>query len=233
MRHPAIEPLLILQDREQTRRTLAQQLAAVPGEVAAVKAKIAAENAAIEAAKTEWRELESKKKMLETEIGVLEDKLAKYRTQQSLVKKNDEYQALGHEIETTEAGVSRLEGEELEVMFEIDASKERFAKAEAELKGKIETLEGKLVSLAAKETSLTTELADAEKVYAVSREPLTEKVLRVYDRIASQQMPVCAPITGGNCSGCHLKVSGEVESIARKDEELATCDQCGRIVWWE
>jgi uncharacterized protein len=233
MRHPAIEPLLILQDREQTRRALAQQLAAVPTEVATVKSKIAAEHAAIDAAKTEWRALESKKKSIENDIGSTEDKLAKYRTQQSLVKKNDEYQALGHEIENAEAEISRLEGVELEVMFEIDASKERFAKAEVELKVKIDELEGRLVTLAEREKNLTVELAAAEKVYDSAREPLTDKVLRVYDRIASRQMPVCAPILSGNCSGCHLKVSGEVESVARKDEELATCDQCGRIVWWE
>lgn len=233
MRHPAIEPLLILQNREQTRRDLSQQLRSVPTEVAAVKAKIAAENAAIDAAKTEWRELESKKKMIETEIGSMEGKLAKYRTQQSLVKKNDEFQALGHEIENAEAAVSRMEGEELEVMFEIDASKERFTTTEAKLKREIRDLEAKLVTLAEREKNVTGELAEAEKIYTTAREPLTDKVLRVYDRIASNQMPVCAPITGGNCSGCHLKVSGEVESVARKDEELATCDQCGRIVWWE
>jgi predicted nucleic acid-binding Zn-ribbon protein len=233
MRHPAIEPLLILQDREQTCRNLSQQLHSVPTEVAAVKAKIAAENAAIDAAKTEWRELETKKKMIETEIGSTEDKLAKYRTQQSLVKKNDEFQALGHEIDNAEAAINRMEGEELEVMFEIDASKERFKTTETKLKGEIIDLEARLVSLAERETSLAVELAAAEKIYTTAREPLTDKVLRVYDRIASHQMPVCSPITGGNCSGCHLRVSGEVESIARKDEELATCDQCGRIVWWE
>jgi len=233
MRHPAIEPLLIFQDREQTRLSLAEQLAAVPREVVAVKAKIASEKAAIDAAKTEWRELESKKKMIETEVGSIEGKLAKYRTQQSLVKKNDEYQALGHEIEGSEAMVSRLEGEELEVMFEIDASKARFAKAEVELKREIVELEMKLVNLASRETSLRTELVEAEKVSATARAPLAEKVLRIFDRIAARYMPVCVPIMRGNCSGCHLRVSGEVESIARKDEELAICDQCGRMVWWE
>jgi predicted nucleic acid-binding Zn-ribbon protein len=233
MRHPAIEPLLILQDRELTRRTLARQLAAVPHEIAAVKAKIAAAHAAIDAAKSEWRELESKKKSLENDIGSLEAKLAKYRTQQSLVKKNDEYQALGHEIELTETAISQLEGKELEVMFEIDASKERFVKAEVELKGEIADLEDRLTTFAQRTTNLEGELAQAEQVYGVAREPLTEKVLRVYDRISARQMPICSPIVGGTCSGCHLRVSGEVESVARKDEELATCDQCGRIVWWE
>ena len=53
MRHPAIEPLLILQDREQNRRSLNQNLGAVPGDRARVQAKIDAEKNAIEAAKAE------------------------------------------------------------------------------------------------------------------------------------------------------------------------------------
>jgi predicted nucleic acid-binding Zn-ribbon protein len=30
-----------------------------------------------------------------------------------------------------------------------------------------------------------------------------------------------------------LKVSSEVESDSRKADKLATCDQCGRIVYFE
>ena len=60
--------------------------------------------------------------------------------------------------------------------------------------------------------------------------------LRQYDRIAGRGLPVCVPIRGGKCGGCHLKVSNEVESGARgktSDGRLATCDQCGRLVYWE
>jgi predicted nucleic acid-binding Zn-ribbon protein len=51
-------------------------------------------------------------------------------------------------------------------------------------------------------------------------------------------MPAVVPINGSKCGGCHLKVSGEVESAARGKDAgaagttLATCDQCGRIVYW-
>jgi len=45
-------------------------------------------------------------------------------------------------------------------------------------------------------------------------------------------------LTEGKCGGCHLKVSSEVESAARgktidPTAALPTCDQCGRIVYWE
>src|SRR5471030_701489 len=105
MSSPAIEALLILQDRDTKRLALEQQLKAVPGDIARVEQKIAAEKAAIDTAKQATMELESKKKLLETEIGSANDKLGRYRTQQSMVKKNDEYQALGHQIETTQAEI--------------------------------------------------------------------------------------------------------------------------------
>ncbi|GAB5560594.1 MAG: C4-type zinc ribbon domain-containing protein [Synoicihabitans sp.] len=233
MKHPAIEPLLILQDREQTRRSLTQNLAAVPVERGRVQGKIDAEKDAIEAAKTEWKELESQKKLLETEIGSAEGKLAKYRTQQSLVKKNDEYQALGHEIESTEAEISKLEERELEIMYEIDAAKERFAAAEKELQDNIADYQDRLAVLAEREASLKSELASAEAAVESARGGLDMKPLRLFDQIAPRTFPVCVSANGGKCDGCHLRVSGEVEAVARKGEDLARCDQCGRILWWE
>ena len=212
---------------------------AVPVDIGLVEAKIAAEKAAIETAKQELRELETKKKLLETEIGSAETKLAKYRTQQSLVKKNDEYQALGHEIETTEKAISELEGQELEVMFLIDEAKKKFAAAEAVLKGNIAGHETRIKTLRERAVNLTAEVKVAQADVATARGPVGEPRLRVYDRIAARQMPALVPIVHTDkCGGCHLKVSGDVVSAARGKgadplAALPTCDQCGRIVYWE
>lgn len=236
MRNPVLETLLILQDRDLKRLGLEAQLRAIPGEVALVEQKIAAEKAAIDTARDELRQLESRKKLLETEIGSAEEKAAKYRTQQLSVKKNDEYQALGHEIETTEKAISELEGQELEVMYAIDAAKERFKAAEEVLKANISGHESRIATLRERETSLKAEHATVSGEVQTARGPLGEPALRLYDRIAARQMPVVSPLQGGKCGGCHLKVSSEVESAARGksvDTQLATCDQCGRIVYWE
>jgi predicted nucleic acid-binding Zn-ribbon protein len=233
---PVLEKLLILQDRDAKRLSLEAQLKAVPRDIAAVEGKIAGEKAAIETARLELRELESNKKIIETEIGSAEGKLAKYRTQQSLVRKNDEFQALGHEIETTQATIGDWEGKELEVMYKIDEAKKKFAAAEAELKANIAGHEGRIRTLKERETSLAAELKAAQGDVATARSPLAEPELKLYDRIATKGLPACVPIRGGKCGGCHLKVSSEVESGARgksSDGKLATCDQCGRLVYWE
>lgn len=238
MPSPALEALLILQDRDVKRLGLEAQLKATPLDIAAVERKIAAEKAAIEAARLEVRELETKKKLLETEIGSAETKLAKYRTQQSMVKKNDEYQALGHEIETTEKEISELEGKELEVMYAIDEAKKKFAAAEAELKANISGHEGRIKTLRERATNLAAELTTVQAEVAAARAPVAVPHIRIYDRVAARNMPAVVAIHGLNCGGCHLKISSEVESAARgkgvdPTMALPTCDQCGRIVYWE
>ncbi|MEY2877680.1 MAG: hypothetical protein RLZZ15_60 [Verrucomicrobiota bacterium] len=220
------------------RLGLEAQLKAVPADIARVEAKIAAEKAAIETARTEVRDLEVKKKALENDIGAAEAKLAKYKTQQSLVKKNDEYQALGHEIENTEKEIGDHEGRELEVMYAIDEAKKKFAAAEAELKANITGHESRIRTLRERAASLAAELTTAQAATATAREPLTEPNRRLYDRVAARNMPAVVAINGAKCGGCHLKISSEVESAARGKGldyagALATCDQCGRIVYWE
>jgi len=238
MLSPLLEKLLILQDRDTRRLALEGQLKAVPRDIAAVEQRIAAEKAATDAARNELKELETKKKLIETEIGSVEDKLGRYKTQQSLVRKNDEYQALGHEIEVTEAAIGALEERELEAMYAIDEAKKRFAAAEAEHKTNISGHEGRIRTLREREASLTAELQAAQAEVATARAPVGEPALRLYDRIAVRSMPAVVAIRGAKCDGCHLKVSSEVESASRgKGADpavlLATCDQCGRIVYWE
>lgn len=238
MAHPALESLLILQDRDSKRLSLAAQLKAIPREIALVEQKIAAEKGAIDAAKTELKQLEAQKKMIETEIGSAEAKVGQYRTQQLSIRKNDEYQAMGHQIETMQAQIAELEGRELEIMYAIDEAKKKFAAAEAELKANISGHEARIRTLRERETSLTAELTGAQAEVATARAPIGELRLRIYDRIAVRSMPAVVPLRGGKCGGCHLKVSSEVESAARgkgtdPNAVLPTCDQCGRIVYWD
>jgi uncharacterized protein len=238
MPNPVIQSLLILQDRDLKRIGLEAQLKAVPADIARVEQKIAAEKAAIDVAKAELRDLELKKKAIETDIGAAEEKLGRYRTQQLSIRKNDEYQALGQEINTMQAQIGELEGKELEIMYAIDEARKKFTAAEAELKANISGHETRIRTLRERETSLAAELAAAQGEVATARVPVSEPRLRIYDRIAARNMPAVVAIRGDKCGGCHLKVSSEVESAARGKNvdplaQLPTCDQCGRVVYWD
>ncbi len=216
------------------RLSVEQQLTAVPRDVAAVEAKIAAERQAIETAKAEWHGLEAKKKTLENEIKAAEQKVAKYKTQQLEVRKNDEYRALTHEIETTEGIIGGYEEEELKILYAIDEAKKRFADAEAVLKANISGHEAKIKALREKETQLRAEHEAAVAATNGARTQVPEPQIRLYDRLAKKPgLPVCVPVQGGRCGGCHMRVSSNIEFEARKGENIVTCDQCGRVVYWQ
>src|ERR1017187_9299745 len=177
MPSPTIELLLTLQDRDARRHAIEAQLKAIPREIAAVEQRIAAERAAIDAARGELHELESGKKLLETDIGSAEAQVGRYRTQQLSVKKNDEYQALGHEIENVQKQIDELEGRELETMYAIDDAKRRFSAAEATLKQNIVGHEARIRSMREKDISLAQELKKAVLAVEEARAPVAKPAL--------------------------------------------------------
>ena len=233
MRHPSIEKLLILQELDTQRIRLESDTGLVPGVIRDVEEKIASEKKAIEDARAECRDLETRKKLIETEIGSAQDTLGRYRTQQALVRKNDEYQALGQQIATAEAGIDALEEQALGVMFAIDEARVRQAAAEKVLRDNIAGHEARIAALRGQGDALAAELAAARDAVAGARGRVDAPALRLYDRVAARMQPVVAAVRGGKCEGCHLKISSEAEHAARKGEILATCDQCGRIAWFE
>lgn len=236
MANALLEPLLILQDRDIRRLALEAQLKAVPSDIALVERDINAEKQAIESAKAELKDLETKKKGIENDIGSAEDTLGKYKTQQISVRKNDEYQALGHQIETVQTQIGDLEGRELEIMYSIDSARKRFSEAEAVLKSNIAVHEARIRTLREREANLAAELKTAQAQAAAARAPVAPALLRIYDRVAARGMPAVVPIRASKCGGCHLKVSSEIESAARghsPDGQPPVCDQCGRLVYWE
>jgi uncharacterized protein len=231
---PTIEKLLILQDRDQARLSLEAQLRAVPRDRTAIEQKIAAERAAIDVARGEWQGLEARKKACENEIAAAGETLARYKSQQLQVRKNDEYQALGVEIGHTQEKIDALEEDELKLLYAIDEAKVRFAAAEAESKRNIAGDEARIQALREREATLQAALSGAQTATDTAREPIDEATLRLYDRLATKPgLPAVVPIREGKCEGCHLRISFNVDSEIRRADKVVTCDQCARIVYWE
>lgn len=234
MPSPALEQLLVYQDRDQRRLSLESQIRQVPDDIAAVRRKIEEEKHGLEAAKGALREAEARRKALETEIGLAEQKTARFKTQQLEVRKNDEYQALGHQIEAVQAEVGTLEEKELEAMYAIDEAKKRLKEAEGAVAQAIAAHEGRIKLLQEKDTTMRDQLVALQSDLATARAAVPAPALEAYGRLAKRlPLPVCVPLREQKCAGCHLKVSNGVETDARAGGKLVYCDNCGRLVYWE
>lgn len=230
----ALQALLILQDRDTRRSQLEKALAQVPRERAATEARIAAHRAAVEAARRAVTGLELRRKELEGTIRGIEEQVLRYRSQQLLVKKNDEYQALTHEIERTETERGTAEEAEIRILYDLDTERERVKETEKQVDADIASENAQLARLAEREAHLRAEIAAATAEVEHARSAVVPGILPRYDRLArSVGLPVVVPMRDQKCGGCHLKVSGSVETEARKGAEIVACDNCSRIIYFE
>ena len=97
--HLELEQLLILQDRQQKIRQIQTEIKTLPWERDHLESQRAASAAGVEALKQKGRQVEIERKKLELDVGTRSESIARLKTQQYQTRKNDEFQALGHEIE--------------------------------------------------------------------------------------------------------------------------------------
>src|SRR4051794_17838495 len=182
-----LEKLLILQDRDRKLIQVKEELAHIPYERAELNAKSASTQAGLDAAKTRVKQIESDRKKLELDVDAKKQLIEKYSLQQFQTKKNEEYRALAHEIETCKRGISKLDDQQLELMEQAEAAQKEVAaltQTTAELK---RTLDSRLADLAAREKNLQKEYDDLE----VNRDELAaavdESARSRYERLFKQK----------------------------------------------
>ena len=83
----------------------------------------------LEQAKQHMIQLEVRRKDLDNDVEAKKEQIQKYAQQQLETRKNEEYTALGREIDHVKETISKIEDEELELMEEIDAYKPKIEEA--------------------------------------------------------------------------------------------------------
>jgi len=169
----------------------------------------------------------------ESEVSQKQAQIAKYEQQLLSVKKNEEYQALLHEIDLLKKQISQKEERIIVVLMELDGARERLA----EDKKRIEA-ERTLIDRQCAE--IDKELAEAiasRKELEAKRARLVDEVdpslLSRYARIRANKKtgPAVVPLNGNICTGCHMTVPAQVvnEILAGR---VHTCAHCGRLLYF-
>src|SRR5213079_362027 len=157
---PDLEQLLVLQDRQQKIKQIQTEVGTLPLQRKNLEEQLAASVGGVEALKQKARKVEMDRKKLELDVGTRTETISRLKTQQYQTRKNDEFQAIGHEIERYENEIRKLEDQELEVMIEADKLK---AEIEAEEKKAATTRESnsrQMTDLEAKSKTLQSRLED-------------------------------------------------------------------------
>ncbi len=228
-----IEKLLMLQESNVNCERLEQQLKNIPMEVTKFESKINEEKESKLKLKENVNNLEIKRNDVDTQLGTVEEQIGKYKIQQLEVKKNEEYQALNHEISTLNQRKSDLEDEEITVLIAIDEQKEKAVLEESEHNKKIEELEGHIARLNEQKIMGESKLDEAIQACQKASDEVDPHALNVYEMIKSSisRAPYVVPLDGSKCTGCYIRVSIDVVNATHKSGELVRCGNCSRIVY--
>ncbi len=231
---PAVEKLLLVQDRDRRIAQLKMERMRIPEQVAAAEQRLKAEAGRLEGLRDEAKHIEAERKKWEIDAESKRAQIAKYRTQLSQIKSNTEYQALLKEIAKVEQEIDEIETHELEVMEKGD-----------QLQPSVKTEQVTLKEITAK---VEVERADLQKRIAIidqeleqvvaERQQLVQEIdpgaLNRYERLMRSKSDFAiVPIRNGNCGGCHLNIPPQLVHNAKHGTELTSCDYCGRILYWQ
>jgi predicted nucleic acid-binding Zn-ribbon protein len=228
-----IDLLWTLRGLDEELVALNAALQRFPGERATIEQRLAGERARLVAAKARFTELQKQRRVTEQEIAAVTEIERKFQAQLFLVKKNEEYKALQHEIEGARERRSDLETQVLQQLEAEDHEQaERPALERALAAAEQET--GERLQVIASE-----ERADRERVAALEAERqkhvsgLSAALRSRYERIrASLDGRALVPISKGACGGCFRGQPPQVVQEARKRDRVLICDGCGRMLLW-
>lgn len=228
----AIEQLLVLQTCDQGIRRLRKEMQDIPLRKQQIESRLNAHQEGL--AQTEHALLEAKARIkhLEGEIEAARRQIQKFREQQLQIKSNDGYKALEKEIATAQAGIRKLEDEELAAMEAVETAQAAVA-ARKEALGKEQVrVDEELKAFLARSAGLGEELQRQEAERKTRAAEIEPAWLARYNRIfAKQRDAAIALVEHGTCGSCHMKLSPAQIVDARKADTLTLCDFCGRLLY--
>ncbi len=230
--HPELEQLLVLQDRQQKIKQIQTEIKTLPLQQKSLESQLAASAASVDALKQKARQVEMDRKKLELDVGTRAESISRLKTQQYQTRKNDEFQAMGHEIERYENEIRKLEDEELELMIQADKLKAELEVEEKKAKATKESITRQMTDLEEKSKTLGGRQDELLKERTELAGKIDEDLLGRFERLfASKGDAAVVALEHEVCTGCHMKVTTATAMRVKVGKEIVSCEQCGRILY--
>jgi uncharacterized protein len=228
-----IEKLLILQDRDRKIQRIEMELNNIGPERTSLQEKAKAAQIGHETAKTRAKQIESDRKNLELEVEAKKKLIEKYSLQQFQTKKNEEYRALAHEIEGCKKGIYEIEDQQIALMEKAEDTAKEVAAAAKLSSDLVKQVESQIKALGDREVSLKRQLEELKSDHAKLVEAVEEGARAKYERLRrSKGGTAVVGIEHGVCGGCHMKLPMAVILGVQGDQEITSCPNCGRILYY-
>jgi predicted nucleic acid-binding Zn-ribbon protein len=203
----------------------------LPGKIEAIDNKLNAIERALTEADAHLDAMKRERRTLEQRVQDGSEKVKKLKVQLMEIKTNKEYQAMLHEISHMEKGIDEDEEKLLIIMDELEQQgaqtgsfrkqkedeKRTLVLEKSEHQKRLDHLREKMKRLEGEKPKVLVEL--------------DPQLRRRYDRILSKLHDFAVThIESEICQGCHTRIPPQTALEVRKNDQVITCQVCGRIL---
>jgi predicted nucleic acid-binding Zn-ribbon protein len=170
----------------------------------------------------------------ESKIQDAFSKIKRIETQQSNIKKADEFTALTQEMTAAEREKISIEQKVSDLVDKKNAEEELLERIKQSLKNSEESSQALEKEILASIQLINEEGAAIKAERELLAKKANPEMLAIYERLLKNKKDrVIVPIENRTCSGCHIVLTAQHENLVRKGEGLIFCEHCGRIHYWQ
>jgi predicted nucleic acid-binding Zn-ribbon protein len=229
-----LEKLIALQNLDTTIRKLEKELEAIPQRRAEIEGEF--DQRAFEIRGLENRRDEAKHARARLENEAMVERGRAERAERNLMssKKQDEYTAAIREADAARKQISTLETQILEQMESLEQAEAALSERAEEIATLNSDREARLKAFDEVTTRQSEQLVVARKERDQVFANLPKAMSTMYSRISARIRDGVAVAEARNrsCTACFMSLRPQVMAEIRRGEEILTCDNCGRILYY-
>jgi predicted nucleic acid-binding Zn-ribbon protein len=229
-----LQQLVALQNLDTSIRKLQAELEATPQRRAEIESQFDQRAFEIRALETRRDEARHARTRLETEVG--EQRVRVERADRNLMssKKTDEYTAAIREADAARKQITALETQILEQMEALEKAEtslteraDEVASLNSDREASLQRFDDETRQQADKLASSRTE---RERLVAALPKVMGAQYVRIVARI--RDGVAVAEARNGACMACFMALRPQAMAQVRRGEEIVTCDNCNRILYY-
>ena len=229
-----LQQLITLQNLDSTIRKLEKDQQAIPERRAEIEREF--DQRAFEIRALETRRDEAKHTRARLENEVVEQRGRAERAERNLMssKKQEEYTAAIREADSARKQISALETqilEQLEILEQAEAAlnerADEIASLNSDREARLKAFDDETGSIGER---LTVARKGRDEVFANLPKQLSGMYARIKARI--RDGVAVAEARNRSCTACFMSLRPQVMAEIRRGEDVITCDNCGRILYY-
>jgi len=226
--------LIKIQECDSQLVKLSAKKKTLPEDIEKLSKKFSSFEEGIKKNKTQYDELKARHVENENKIKKINEGIVKTKERMLEVKNNKEYQAMLKEIETAEASRGEVETSIISLLEELDKLSVLVKKDEEIIKQSRTKYEQEKKALEDELNAVDSDVLTWGQKRVELQKNIPDDLISQYERIKKRNKGIgVTSVWKATCNGCHMNIPPQLYNELQKSDELFSCPNCNRIIYFQ